>query len=649
MKDAYDIIVVGGGHAGCEAALAAARLGAQTLLVTMSHEGIACMPCNPAIGGIAKSHLVYELDALGGEMARNTDFSGIQFRTLNMRKGPAVRATRAQCDKPRYAHRMQAVLNATANLDILADSVTGIVIADTGTDKLSTGVMGDMGTDKLSVAGIETAKNGKIRAASVIITAGTFLNGRIHIGDKSYPGGRNDQPAAEALAEDIKKLGLRMARLKTGTPPRLDPDGIEWSAMDLQPGEDPAPLFSMAGARYRQMFHVEQSPPDAVVLGQMFHVEHCDPAMHPWVPGMKQIPCHMTYTNAETHAIIRANLERSALYGGHISGTGVRYCPSVEDKIVKFSDKTRHHVFIEPEDMQQSLIYPNGISNSLPEDVQLAMVHSIPGLQNARIVQYGYAIEYDFVDPVQLRHTLETKVCAGLYFAGQVNGTTGYEEAAAQGFVAGVNAVRRLHNKPPFVLDRTEAYIGVMIDDLVTKGTDEPYRMFTSRAERRLLLRQDNARFRLLGHAREIGLVDAGTLDSIDAIAQQVQAELARLRTTRHQGQTLDRLLRQQDACYAKLPDVSADLAPEIVEQVEIESRYAGYIEIEQRSAARARQTEAVTIPDAINYWQINALRYEAREKLSRIRPETLGQASRIPGINPADIAVLMVHCKRVR
>lgn len=630
QKSTYDVIIIGGGHAGCEAALAAARCGAHTLLLTMSYEGLACMPCNPSIGGIAKSHLVYELDALGGEMARNTDFSGIQYRTLNLRKGPAVRATRAQCDKPQYSKRMQAVLSATPLLEVHIATVTDLLIND--------------GT----VNGVETT-HGKFYAGAVVITPGTFLNGRIHIGNQSYPGGRNDQPAADLLADNLRRHGFQTARLKTGTPPRLNPDSVNFAAMQRQPGEDPAPLFSTAGADYRQMFHVEQNEPNPTALCRMFHVEHCVPEMHPFVPGVKQIPCYMTHTTAATHAIIRENLQRSSLYGGSISGTGVRYCPSVEDKIVKFPDKEQHHVFIEPEDLQQTLIYPNGISNSLPEEVQLGMVHSIPGLEEAEIVCYGYAIEYDFIDPVQLRHNLETKLYRNLYMAGQINGTTGYEEAAAQGFIAGVNAARRVKGLTPLVLGRMDAYIGVMIDDLVTKGTDEPYRMFTSRAERRLHLRQDNARYRLLEQARKIGLVPPEELEKNAAAIQQIQQTLQLLKTTRHNGQPLDRLLRQQGVAYAQLPGKLPELTPELVAQVETEAKYAGYIEIEQRAARRAADADAILIPEQIDYWQINALRYEAREKLSRIRPETLGQASRVPGINPADIAVLMVWSEKLK
>ena len=608
----FDVIVVGGGHAGCEAALVAARMGAATALVSMDLDQVACMPCNPAIGGIAKSHLVSEVDALGGEIGRNADATGIQFRTLNTRKGPAVRANRVQCDKAAYSARMAFVVNETANLTGLEGVCEGLI------------------TSEGAVVGVELSDGSRLLAGAVVVTAGTFLRGRLHIGQKQWAGGRLDAPAADALSQSLGALGVSLSRLKTGTPPRLHRDSLDYTRMEAQPGQTPVPFFSLAARR-----------------GELFHVEHLGSPQCPFRPGSDQVPCHLTHTTPQTHALIAANLERSSLYGGAIQGTGVRYCPSIEDKVVKFTTKTSHHVFVEPEGRDSELIYPNGLSNSLPEAIQAEMVHSVPGLERAEIVRWGYAIEYDFADPRDLWHTLESKHVKRLFLAGQMNGTTGYEEAAALGFMAGVNAVLQLRGEPAAVIGRHEGYIGVMIDDLVTRGTDEPYRMFTSRAERRLLLRQDNARFRMRALAERIGVVAPEVTSETRHYEAETAAVVKQLHSSRREGRTLAAWLQQGGKTLVDvLPEAEA-LPAAVVEQVEVGVRYEGYIRREEREAAKMASVASLRIPPEFDYMSLGTLRYEAREKLTRIRPEDLGQASRIPGLNPPDIAILSVMLKR--
>lgn len=643
FKD-IDVLVIGGGHAGVEAGLAAARLGCRTLIVTQMMHAIARMPCNPSIGGIAKSHLVFELDALGGEMARNTDASGIQFRTLNASRGPAVQANRAQCDKQAYAWKMQKTIFGARNLHVLEDEVVGIWVD---------------GKDLLR--GIRTANRGDIRSKTVVFASGTALCGRIHVGKEVNDGGGDGRPASKVLSQSLREAGFQLRRFKTGTPPRLDEASIDWSKTEVQPGETPPPLFSWDARRrqvanawhaYREdagtedavtdsMFHVEQGAAerrfflDGSNLRKLFHVEQAG--------SDGQIPCWLTRTTPETHRIVRENLSRSALYGGGITGTGPRYCPSIEDKVVKFAGKETHPVFLEPDGIRSPKIYPNGISNSLDREIQERLVKSIPGLENARLLAYAYAIEYDCIDTLELLPTLESRRIRGLFFAGQVNRTTGYEEAAAQGFAAGVNAALQALNREPFVLSRQESYIGILIDDLVTKGTEEPYRMFTSRAERRLILRQDNARFRLYKHANRLGIVDPLFLSETERYESMISAEWTRLETERHEGVSLDIWLARLRANYADMPNRREDLPPEVVRQIEIRAQYRGYIEQEERASVRAKTSEAMKIPDWMDYEKIRALRFEAREKMIRLRPRDLGQASRIPGVTPADIAVLSI------
>ena len=615
----FDVIVVGGGHAGSEAALASARTGANTLLLTQNIETLGQMSCNPAIGGIGKGHLVKEIDALGGLMARAIDRAGIQFRILNASKGPAVRATRAQADRQLYKQAVRHALETHANLCLFQQTVADLIV------------------ENGRAAGVVTQTGLKFRARCVVLTVGTFLAGRIHIGLENYEGGRAGDPPSNGLAARLRELPFRVDRLKTGTPPRIDSRSIDFSVMEEQPGDSPTPVFSFLGER-------EQHP--------------------------RQVACHITRTNGRTHEIIRGGLDRSPMYAGVIEGVGPRYCPSIEDKVVRFADKESHQIFVEPEGLDSREIYPNGISTSLPFDVQLALVRSIRGFEQAHITRPGYAIEYDFFDPRDLRGSLETKHMENLFFAGQINGTTGYEEAAAQGLIAGLNAALKARGLEAWSPTREEAYMGVMIDDLITRGTAEPYRMFTSRAEYRLLLREDNADLRLTETGRELGLVDDERWrrfeDKRERIARlqehmgsvwikpntrEAESLADRLTTPLQREATLAELLRRPEIGIDALADLSAQLQGEadsqVREQVEIQAKYSGYIERQQDEIERARRYNHWRLPEQLDYGNVVGLSNEVREKLRQQQPETLGQAARIPGVTPAAISLLLVHLKK--
>jgi len=615
----YDVIVIGGGHAGTEAALASARMGADTLLLTHNIETLGQMSCNPAIGGIGKGHLVKEIDALGGLMAHAADVGGIQFRVLNSRKGPAVRATRAQADRLLYKAAVRRTLENQPNLDIFQQPVTDLIVEND------------------QVTGVVTQMDLKFRAKAVVLTVGTFLGGRIHIGLENYEGGRAGDPPSNRLASRLRELPLRVDRLKTGTPPRIDSRTIDFSVMDEQPGDFPVPTFSFMGK----------------------------PEEHP-----EQISCWITRTNERTHEIIRGGLDRSPMYSGVIEGVGPRYCPSIEDKVVRFADKDSHQIFVEPEGLTVNEVYPNGISTSLPFDVQMQLVRSMQGFENARITRPGYAIEYDFFDPRDLKPSLETRHISHLFFAGQINGTTGYEEAAAQGLLAAINAVQKIREQDAWTPRRDEAYIGVLVDDLVTLGTQEPYRMFTSRAEFRLLLREDNADLRLTAKGRELGLVDDARWQAFCDKREAIGKEQQRLRAhlvrpsdltpeqahdllndeLRRETRALDLLTRPQ-VDYRNLMTIRGvgpgHPDPKVAEQVEIQAKYAGYIDRQHLEIARTRESAGMQLPEDFDYSRVHGLSAELREKFERHKPSTVGQAARIPGVTPAAVSLLVIHLKR--